>query len=297
MCCECGQLYCGECFVVEKMGQLANDSKLPNLPCSEWRPSRGLERAAPAAGCPVAWSEKKQKKHAIGAVHPRAEVRHWGPAGLHRGSAVVPPRRRPGIRRGAAQPRDDAPDWHRDRAGPRRGSPVVPSRRRPGPCPSAVQPRVDVRVLRRRPAGPHRGSPARLFRLAADQGHARAQHALGSMYKHGTGVPQDYVEAVRLLTLARDQGLKPAQGSLGKLTARCLAAAAHLDDRLKAVVQRRTPLAAGRDRGADRRPELRSRRSPWQPSNCCARSAHTAMSIVQHHRITIISRINFVLRG
>ena len=27
------------------------------------------------------------------------------------------------------------------------------------------------------------------------------------MYKHGDGVPQDYVEAVRRLTLARDQGV------------------------------------------------------------------------------------------
>ena len=55
-------------------------------------------------------------------------------------------------------------------------------------------------------------------RLAAGQGDANAQHRtttvynLGVMYKHGTGLPQDYAEseAVWLLTLARDQGFLPA---------------------------------------------------------------------------------------
>ena len=50
-----------------------------------------------------------------------------------------------------------------------------------------------------------RTEAARWFRLAADQGDAYGQYNLGVMYKRGTGVPQDYVEAVRLLTLARDQ--------------------------------------------------------------------------------------------
>ena len=33
------------------------------------------------------------------------------------------------------------------------------------------------------------------YRLAADQGHAKAQNNLGSIYVKGQGVPQDYVLA------------------------------------------------------------------------------------------------------
>ena len=62
----------------------------------------------------------------------------------------------------------------------------------------------------------------RLFQLAADQGLAQAQQNLAAMHLRGTGVPQDYTEAVRLLKLAADQGFQPAQDALvtlGRLTA------------------------------------------------------------------------------
>jgi hypothetical protein len=36
---------------------------------------------------------------------------------------------------------------------------------------------------------------ARWFRLAADQGHVRAQTNLANRYENGRGVPQDYVQA------------------------------------------------------------------------------------------------------
>ena len=38
-------------------------------------------------------------------------------------------------------------------------------------------------------------------RLAADQGNAIGQANLGLMYQHGTGVAQDYAEAMRLQRL------------------------------------------------------------------------------------------------
>jgi hypothetical protein len=40
------------------------------------------------------------------------------------------------------------------------------------------------------------------FRLAADQGDARAQLNLGIMYDNGQGVPKDYVEAHKWFNLA-----------------------------------------------------------------------------------------------
>ena len=43
---------------------------------------------------------------------------------------------------------------------------------------------------------------ARWFRLAAEQGDARAQYNLGDMYANGKGVPQDNVEAHMWLNLA-----------------------------------------------------------------------------------------------
>ena len=44
------------------------------------------------------------------------------------------------------------------------------------------------------------------YRLAANQGDARAQGRLGFMYRHGRGVPQDSAEAVRWFRLSADNG-------------------------------------------------------------------------------------------
>ena len=55
------------------------------------------------------------------------------------------------------------------------------------------------------------------FRLAAEQGDASAQGSLGAMYYIGEGVPKDDVEAVYWLRLAAGQGQTPAQGALGAM--------------------------------------------------------------------------------
>ncbi|MER9429859.1 tetratricopeptide repeat protein [Mesorhizobium sp. M0408] len=48
---------------------------------------------------------------------------------------------------------------------------------------------------------------AKLYRLAADQGHAQAQYNLGHMAGNGQGVPQNYAEAMKWFRLAADQGI------------------------------------------------------------------------------------------
>jgi hypothetical protein len=53
------------------------------------------------------------------------------------------------------------------------------------------------------------------YRLAADQGHAKAQFNLGWCYYHGTGVAKDKREAVKWYRLAADQGDVNAQYNLG----------------------------------------------------------------------------------
>jgi len=58
---------------------------------------------------------------------------------------------------------------------------------------------------------------ARLYRLAAEQGHVRAQCNLGVMFDCGVGVKQDKAEAVRLYRLAAEQGNAFAQFSLGRM--------------------------------------------------------------------------------
>ena len=106
---------------------------------------------------------------------------------------------------------------------------------------------------------------ARLYRLAADQGHAQAQCNLAAMSLKGTGVPQDHAVAARPLKLAAGQGFQPAREALGHLTAGCpagtririagLTTAAHLNCRLGTVVQPTKLLVCCRPaRGADRRP-------------------------------------------
>jgi hypothetical protein len=57
------------------------------------------------------------------------------------------------------------------------------------------------------------------FRLAADQGYAPAQGALGVTYEYGKGVPQDYAQAVKWYRLAADQGSARAQNDLVRLQA------------------------------------------------------------------------------
>lgn len=55
------------------------------------------------------------------------------------------------------------------------------------------------------------------YRKAADQGDARAQQCLASMYYHGEGTPQDYSLAVSWSRKAADQGDPNAQYSIGSM--------------------------------------------------------------------------------
>ena len=55
------------------------------------------------------------------------------------------------------------------------------------------------------------------FRIAAEQGHANAQHALALMYENGQGVSQDYSEAAKLYRMAAEQGHAGSQNNLGIL--------------------------------------------------------------------------------
>jgi len=58
---------------------------------------------------------------------------------------------------------------------------------------------------------------ARWYRLAAEQGEAKAQYSLGAMYHDGKGVSQDYQEAIRWYRMAANQGDADAQYNLGRL--------------------------------------------------------------------------------
>ncbi len=53
------------------------------------------------------------------------------------------------------------------------------------------------------------------LRPLAEQGDAKAQTSLGSMYGKGEGVPQDYAEAMKWHRLAAGQGNASAQFTLG----------------------------------------------------------------------------------
>ena len=60
----------------------------------------------------------------------------------------------------------------------------------------------------------------RWYRLAADQGYARAQNNLGNMYVNGEGVAKDYEEAALWYRLAAEQGFAIGQYNLGSMSAR-----------------------------------------------------------------------------
>lgn len=56
------------------------------------------------------------------------------------------------------------------------------------------------------------------FRLAAGRGDAKAQFALGIMYAHGQGAPQDDAEAAKWIRLSAQRGFAPAQFLFGLMT-------------------------------------------------------------------------------
>ena len=60
------------------------------------------------------------------------------------------------------------------------------------------------------------------YRLAAAKGNAHAQYNLGVMYERGQGVPQNFAEALGWFRMAADQGLAVAQNNLGYLHERGL---------------------------------------------------------------------------
>jgi len=57
---------------------------------------------------------------------------------------------------------------------------------------------------------------AKWYRMAAEQGHALAQDALGYCYNRGKGVPEDKAEGVRWYLKAAEQGNAMAQCNLGQ---------------------------------------------------------------------------------
>jgi TPR repeat protein len=54
----------------------------------------------------------------------------------------------------------------------------------------------------------------RLWRSAADKGHAQSQYNLGVIYRHGQGVAQDLTETRRLYHLSAEQGCRDARMNL-----------------------------------------------------------------------------------
>ncbi|MEG2728313.1 MAG: tetratricopeptide repeat protein, partial [Mucinivorans sp.] len=58
---------------------------------------------------------------------------------------------------------------------------------------------------------------AKWYRLAAEQGYAKAQYNLGLCYNKGHGVTQDYTEAVKWTKLAAKQNLPIAIETLKRL--------------------------------------------------------------------------------
>ncbi|MHC8508808.1 MAG: tetratricopeptide repeat protein [Rhodospirillales bacterium] len=58
------------------------------------------------------------------------------------------------------------------------------------------------------------------FRIAAEQGHARAQRSLGLMHAKGWGVTKNDAEAVKWFRAAAEQGDAKAQFNLGLVYAK-----------------------------------------------------------------------------
>jgi uncharacterized protein len=58
---------------------------------------------------------------------------------------------------------------------------------------------------------------AKILLPLAEQGNAKAQTYVGSMYAHGRGLPQDYIAAARWYRAASERGIPVAQFMLGMM--------------------------------------------------------------------------------
>jgi hypothetical protein len=74
---------------------------------------------------------------------------------------------------------------------------------------------VTLRIFEVKANGRKLAEDARVTRISAEQGDAKAESKLGTMYYRGEGVPQDYAEALRWYNKAADQGDAKAQYGIG----------------------------------------------------------------------------------
>ena len=97
--------------------------------------------------------------------------------------------------------------------------------------------------------------------MAAEDGEAFAQYALGFMYDIGRGVPQDHTEAARWYRMAAEQGGTGAQYQLGHMYRY---GSGVTQDNLRAHTWYNRAAAQGYERAEDRRTMLERRMTPDQ---------------------------------
>jgi TPR repeat protein len=100
-----------------------------------------------------------------------------------------------------------------------------------------------------------------LLRPLAEQGDARAEQLLGTLYYYGNGVRESKVEAVKWYEDAANQGYAEAQRNLGYLYQKGIGV---LRDVVRAHMWLNLAAAAGDSGAADERDELEGRMSPAQ---------------------------------
>ena len=173
LCYACGQLYCGDCNVAERLGRVEN---------------------CPTCRAPFAVSAEVRIERLLGLV-VRSHGRHTPVAQFNLGVMCA---------NGTGVPQNyaEAVRWYRLAADQ-----------------AHAKGQVNLGVMCEDGTGIPQDptEAAQWYRRAADQGNAGGQANLGLMYKDGTGVPQDFIEAVRLIKLAADQGHATGQCSLGLL--------------------------------------------------------------------------------
>lgn len=92
------------------------------------------------------------------------------------------------------------------------------SRRRDKPW-TVLGPIIFALALAAGLAAPAWADRAKAVQTLAEQGDAKAQFALGTMYRDGRGVAKDYAEALRWWRKAAESGLVDAQFALGNIYA------------------------------------------------------------------------------
>ena len=205
MCRKCGQYYCGDCIMTEKLPRCCPTCRADSFASDEvnfqWlqemlkrSPGRHTSNAQNILGT--------MYNSGRGVTQNHQEAVKWYRLAADQGDALAQCNLAHMYKRGEGVTKNptEAVKWYRLAADQGHAD---------------AQRNLGIMHRQGKGVAQNHEEAVKWYRLAADQGDAAAQYNLGYMYEDGEGVAQNHEEAVKWFRLAADQGDAKAQYNLG----------------------------------------------------------------------------------